>query len=48
MRLQALTRRLYVRNCDCKMAGNLSSAYQTLIALLNLSKVRAKQPASEY
>lgn len=33
-----LTRQLYVRNCDCKMAGNLSSIYQTLIALFNLSQ----------
>ena len=32
-----LTRQLYVRNCDQKMAGNLSSVYQTLISLLNLS-----------
>ena len=28
----------YVRNCDLKMAGNLSSNYQTLISLHNLSK----------
>ena len=33
-----LTKLLYTRNCDCKMAGNLSSIYQTLIALYNLSK----------
>ena len=33
-----LTRHLYSRNCDCKMAGNLSSIYQTLIALYNLSE----------
>jgi len=33
-----LTRKLYVRNCDQKMAGNLSSIYQTLISLLNLSR----------
>jgi hypothetical protein len=33
-----LTRLLYTRNCDCKMAGNLSSIYQTLIALYNLSE----------
>ena len=33
-----LTRTLYVRNCDCKMAGNLSSAYQTLVSLLNLAQ----------
>eukprot|EP00928_Gymnodinium_smaydae_P100356 TRINITY_DN9823_c2_g4_i1.p1 TRINITY_DN9823_c2_g4~~TRINITY_DN9823_c2_g4_i1.p1 ORF type:complete len:2328 (+),score=476.05 TRINITY_DN9823_c2_g4_i1:208-6984(+) len=33
-----LTRKLYVRNCDCKMAGNLSSIYQTLISLNNLSQ----------
>ena len=32
-----LTRQLYVRNCDQKMAGNLSSIYQTLISLLNLA-----------
>ena len=33
-----LTKLLYTRNCDCKMAGNLSSIFQTLIALYNLSK----------
>lgn len=33
-----LTKHLYTRNCDCKMAGNLSSIYQTLIALYNLAK----------
>jgi hypothetical protein len=33
-----LTRELYVRNCDQKMAGNLSSIYQTLISLLNVAK----------
>ena len=32
-----LTRQLYVNNCDCKMAGNLSSIYQTLVSLCNLS-----------
>jgi len=32
-----LTRALYVRNCDARVAGNLSSAYQTLLALCNLS-----------
>ena len=37
IKAHALTRQLYVHNCDCKMAGNLSSIYQTLIALLNLS-----------
>lgn len=30
-----LTKVLYTRNCDCKMAGNLSSIFQTLIALYN-------------
>jgi hypothetical protein len=35
---QELTRRLYVRNCDCKMAGNISSIYLTLVALYNLSQ----------
>jgi hypothetical protein len=34
----ALSRYLYVRNCDCKMAGNISSVYLTLIALYNLSQ----------
>lgn len=34
----AYTRSLYVRNCDRKLAGNLSSIYQTLISLLNLSR----------
>ena len=38
IKTHALTRELYVRNCDCKMAGNLSSIYQTLISLLNLSQ----------
>jgi hypothetical protein len=38
IRSQELTRQLYVRNCDHKMAGNLSSIYQTLISLYNLSK----------
>ena len=33
-----LTKLLYTRNCDFKMAGNLSSIYQTLIAMYNLSK----------
>ena len=33
----SLTRELYVTNCDCKMAGNLSSIYQTLISLCNFS-----------
>lgn len=37
MKNQALTRQLYVRNCDRKIAGNISSIYLTLIALLNLS-----------
>ncbi len=35
---QALTKVLYTKNCDCKMAGNLSSIYQTLVALFNLSQ----------
>jgi hypothetical protein len=35
---QALTRQLYVHNCDCKMAGNISSIYLTLVALFNLSQ----------
>lgn len=35
---QPLTKLLYTRNCDCKVAGNLSSIYQTLIALYNLSQ----------
>lgn len=33
-----LTRALYVRNCDRKIAGNLSSIFQTLISLYNLSQ----------
>jgi hypothetical protein len=33
----SLTRQLYVTNCDCKMAGNLSSIYQTLVSLCNFS-----------
>ncbi|KAL7554568.1 hypothetical protein ACHAWF_019036 [Thalassiosira exigua] len=35
---QPLTTALYTKNCDRKMAGNLSSIYQTLIALYNLSQ----------
>ena len=35
---QPLTSLLYTRNCDSKMAGNLSSIYQTLIALYNLGQ----------
>ena len=38
IKAHALTRTLYVRNCSRKMAGNLSSFYQTLIALFNLSQ----------
>lgn len=38
IKAQALTKVLYTRNCDCKMAGNLSSIFQTLIALYNLSQ----------
>ena len=33
-----LTRQLYVSNCDRKMAGNLSSIYQTLVSIFNLSQ----------
>lgn len=35
---QALTRQLYVQNCDQRMAGNISSMYLTLVALFNLSQ----------
>jgi hypothetical protein len=28
IKAQTFTRQLYVHNCDCKMAGNLSSIYQ--------------------
>lgn len=38
IKTQQLTRSLYVHNCDCKMAGNISSIYLTLIALYNLSQ----------
>jgi hypothetical protein len=34
----ALTRQLYVGNCDRKVRGNISSIYQTLISLANLSQ----------
>ena len=40
IRTHPLTRRLYVRNCNRKVAGNLSSIYQTLISLFNLSQDR--------
>jgi len=33
----ALSRELYIRNCDSKMAGNISSIFLTLIALNNLA-----------
>jgi len=32
-----LTQLLYIQNCDHKMAGNISSIYQTLISLHNLT-----------
>jgi len=35
---QKLTRKLYIRNCEQKMAGNISSIYLTLISLYNLNK----------
>jgi hypothetical protein len=35
---QELTRELYVRNCDSKMAGNISSLFLTIVALQNLQK----------
>lgn len=41
IKLHPLTRQLYVRNCNRKIAGNLSSIYQTLIALYNISQVCA-------
>ena len=37
IKAHALTQQLYVRNCDQKMAGNLSSIYQTIISLLNVT-----------
>ena len=40
-----LTRQLYVRNCDQKMAGNLSSIYQTLVSLYNLAQDRFYYPS---
>ena len=33
----ALSRSLYTKNCDMKVAGNLSSIYQTLLSLVNMS-----------
>ena len=33
-----LTRRFYISNCDRRMAGNLSSIYQILISLYNLTQ----------
>jgi len=35
---QELTRRLYERNCDSKMSGNISSNFLLLVALFNLSQ----------
>ena len=40
IKAQELTRELYVRNCDLKAAGNLSSNYQALIALANHAEER--------
>ena len=40
VKAHALSRDLYVRNCDRKIAGNLSSAYQTLVSLVNLAAER--------
>jgi len=37
IKMHALTRQLYVTNCDRKIAGNMSSIYQTLISLFNLA-----------
>jgi len=37
MRQCATSKALYIKNCDTKVTGNLSSAYQTLISLHNLS-----------
>jgi hypothetical protein len=34
----SISRGLYIRNCDTKVIGNLSSIYQTLISLYNLSE----------
>lgn len=33
-----LSKQLYIKNCDTKVAGNLSSIYQTLISLYNLTE----------
>lgn len=38
IRGQELTRELYIRNCDSKMAGNISSIFLTLVALFNISQ----------
>lgn len=38
VKTQKLTKHLYVHNCDCKMAGNISSIYLTIVALFNLSQ----------
>lgn len=38
IKMHPLTRELYIKNCDSKMAGNISSIYLTLIALLNLAQ----------
>jgi hypothetical protein len=35
---QSLTQELYVRNCDNKMAGNISSMFLTVVALQNIQK----------
>ena len=44
LRSQPLSRALYVRNCERKVAGNLSSIYQTLLALYNLAEDRFYYP----
>ena len=38
IKCQDLTRELYIRNCDSRMAGNISSMFLTIVALHNLQK----------
>jgi len=40
----SLVRELYVQNCDKKIVGNLSSIYQTLISLFNLTQNKFYYP----
>ena len=33
----AITKSLYIKNCDKKITGNMSSIYQTIVSIYNLA-----------